>query len=61
MELTLVVIVLALDIIYFYEAFAVWMHKKFKFATVFTHLHHPGEQPEHTHQTHTHQTQEHHN
>lgn len=61
MELTLVVIVLAVDIIYFYEAFAVWMHKKFKFATVFTHLHHPGEQPELNHQTHTHQTQEHHN
>jgi len=61
MELTLVVIVLAVDIIYFYEAFAVWMHKKFKFATVFTHLHRPGEQPEHNHQTHTHQTQEHHN
>jgi CHASE2 domain-containing sensor protein len=51
MELTLVVIILAVDIIYFYEAFAVWMHKKFKFATVFTHLHHPGEEPQHTHQT----------
>jgi CHASE2 domain-containing sensor protein len=61
MELTLIVIVLAVDIIYFYEAFAVWMHKKFKFATVFTHLHHPGEQPDHTDQTHTHQTKEHHN
>ena len=51
MELTLIVIILAVDIIYFYEAFAVWMHKKFKFATVFTHLHHPGEEPEHTHKT----------
>jgi len=51
MELTLVVIILAVDIIYFYEAFAVWMHKKFKFATVFTHLHHPGEEPQHTDQT----------
>lgn len=54
MELTLVVIVLAVDIIYFYEAFAVWMHKKYKFATIFTHLHHPGEAEEHTHQHETH-------
>ena len=50
MELTLVVIILAVDIIYFYEAFAVWMHKKYKFATVFTHHLHPGETEEHTHQ-----------
>jgi CHASE2 domain-containing sensor protein len=54
MELTLVVIVLAVDIIYFYEAFAVWMHKKYKFATVFTHHHHPGEGPEHLQPQHEH-------
>jgi CHASE2 domain-containing sensor protein len=41
MSLTVVVIVLAVDIIYFYEAFAVWMHKRFKFRTVF-HQHHHG-------------------
>jgi len=40
MSLTLVVIVLAVDIIYFYEAFAVWMHKKFAYKTVFHQLHH---------------------
>lgn len=41
MKYTLYVIVLAVDIIYFYEAFAVWMHKRFKFKTVF-HQHHHG-------------------
>jgi CHASE2 domain-containing sensor protein len=40
MTLTLVVIILAVDIIYFYEAFAVWMHKKFGFTTVFHQKHH---------------------
>jgi hypothetical protein len=40
MSLTLVVIVLAVDIIYFYEAFAVWMHKKFGYKTVFHQQHH---------------------
>ena len=40
MSLTLIVIVLAVDIIYFYEAFAVWMHKKFEFKTVFHQQHH---------------------
>ena len=46
MELTLVVIILSVDIIYFYEAFATWMNKKFKYATIFTHHHHPVEQDE---------------
>src|SRR5436190_16082032 len=56
MELTLVVIILAVDIIYFYEAIAVWMHKKFKFATVFTHHHHPAEgQPHGQEHTNTHE------
>jgi CHASE2 domain-containing sensor protein len=40
MSLTLVVIVLAVDIIYFYEAFAVWMNKKFGYKTVFHQQHH---------------------
>lgn len=40
MSLTLVVIVLAVDIIYFYEAFAVWVHKKFGYKTVFHQKHH---------------------
>ncbi|HWC52312.1 MAG TPA: CHASE2 domain-containing protein [Chitinophagaceae bacterium] len=40
MTLTLVVIVLAVDIIYFYEAFAVWIHKKFGYTTVFHQKHH---------------------
>ncbi|HKB43290.1 MAG TPA: CHASE2 domain-containing protein [Chitinophagaceae bacterium] len=40
MTLTLVVIILAVDIIYFYEAFAVWMHKKFGYTTVFHQQHH---------------------
>ena len=40
MSLTLIVIVLAVDIIYFYEAFAVWMHQKFNYTTVFHHQHH---------------------
>lgn len=35
MSLTLVVIVLSVDIIYFYEAWATWMHKKFNYHTVF--------------------------
>ena len=40
MKLTLVVIVMAVDVIYFYEAWAVWMHKKFGYKTVFHHKHH---------------------
>ena len=31
---------LPVDIIYFYEAFAVWMHKKFAYKTVFHQKHH---------------------
>lgn len=37
MKLTLVVIVMAVDVIYFYEAWASWMHKKFRYRTVFGH------------------------
>jgi CHASE2 domain-containing sensor protein len=40
MKYTLITIVLAVDIIYFYEAFAVWMHKKFHYHTVFHQKHH---------------------
>ncbi len=40
LKMSLVVIVLAVDVIYFYEAWAVWMHKKFKYHTVFKPHHH---------------------
>ncbi len=40
MSITLVVIVLTVDIIYFYEAFAVWLHKKWGYRTVFHQKHH---------------------
>jgi CHASE2 domain-containing sensor protein len=40
MKMSLIVIVLAVDVIYFYEAWAVWMHKKFGFKTVFKPHHH---------------------
>ena len=40
MSLTIIVIVLAVDIIYFYEAFAVWLHKKWGYKTVFHQKHH---------------------
>jgi CHASE2 domain-containing sensor protein len=40
MKLSLIVIVMAVDVIYFYEAFAVWMHKKFHYQTLFHHKHH---------------------
>lgn len=40
MKMSLVVIVLAVDVIYFYEAWAVWMHKKFNYKTVFKPHHH---------------------
>jgi len=40
MKLSLMTIVLAVDVIYFYEAWAVWMHKKFNYKTVFKPHHH---------------------
>jgi CHASE2 domain-containing sensor protein len=40
MKMSLIVIVMAVDVIYFYEAFAVWMHKKFHYHTVFHHHQH---------------------
>jgi CHASE2 domain-containing sensor protein len=39
MTATLAAIILAVDVLYFYEAFATWLHKKFKFKTIFTHKH----------------------
>ena len=36
-KISLIVIVLAVDVIYFYEAFALWMNKRFGFKTVFIH------------------------
>ncbi len=36
---TLVAIVLAVDVLYFYEAFATWLHKKIGYRTIFTHHH----------------------
>ena len=40
MKMPLIVIILAIDVIYFYEAFALWMHKKYGFSTVFNHKTH---------------------
>jgi hypothetical protein len=40
MKLSLIVIVMAVDVIYFYEAWAVWMHRKFGYQTVFKPHHH---------------------
>jgi CHASE2 domain-containing sensor protein len=40
MKISLIVIVMAVDVIYFYEAFAVWLHKKFHYHTVFHQHHH---------------------
>lgn len=37
---SLITIVMAVDVIYFYEAWAVWMHKKFNYKTVFKPHHH---------------------
>lgn len=39
MVATLAAIILAVDVLYFYEAFATWLHKKYKFKTIFTHKH----------------------
>jgi len=47
MKYTLYVIALAVDVIYFYEAFVGWLHRKYNYQTIFSHHHHPLE-----HQTH---------
>jgi len=40
MKLAIIIIILAIDVIYFYEALALWLHKKFGFKTVFNQSHH---------------------
>jgi CHASE2 domain-containing sensor protein len=39
-KLSIVVIILAVDVIYFYEALAIWLHKKFHYKTIFHANHH---------------------
>ena len=39
-KMPLIVIILAIDVIYFYEAFAIWLNKKYGFNTVFNHKSH---------------------
>lgn len=64
MKYTLYVIALAVDVIYFYEALVTWMHKKFKYQTIFGH-HHDGEhatnhkQEHHNNEQHKHETTTH--
>ena len=43
MKYTLYVIALAVDVIYFYEAFVTWLHRKYNYQTIFSHHHHPLE------------------
>ena len=70
MKYTLYVIALAVDVIYFYEAFVTWLHRKFNYQTIFAHHHHPLEhesehkQPHHVEnhhkeQHHKHETTQH--
>lgn len=40
MTATLAAIILAVDVLYFYEAFAIWLHKKKGFKTIFIHAKH---------------------
>ena len=47
MKYTLYVIALAVDVIYFYEAFVGWLHRKYGFQTIFSHHHHPLEHEAH--------------
>ncbi len=68
MKYTLYVIALAVDVIYFYEAFVGWLHRKYKYQTIFGHHHNPLEHEKHNtndhhkHETTTHEptTHEHH-
>lgn len=65
MKYTLYVIALAVDVIYFYEAFVTWLHRKFNYQTIFSHHHHPLEhenehkQPPHAENHHKDQHQKH--
>jgi CHASE2 domain-containing sensor protein len=62
MKYTLYVIALAVDVIYFYEAFVGWLHRKYKYQTIFGHHHHGAEhethhKPEqHNNEQHNHET-----
>lgn len=63
MKYTLYVIALAVDVIYFYEAFVTWLHRKFNFQTIFSHHHHPLEhenEPKQPHHAEPHHKDEHH-
>ena len=58
MKYTLYVIALAVDVIYFYEAFVGWLHRKYKYQTIFGHHHNPLEHEKHhnTNDHHKHET-----
>ena len=67
MKYTLYVIALAVDVIYFYEAFVTWLHKKFNYQTIFGHHHgaehvtnHKKEQHNNEHHKHETTSPEHH-
>ena len=60
MKYTLYVIALAVDVIYFYEAFVGWLHRKYKYQTIFGHHHNPLEHAtHHTNDNHKHETTTH--
>jgi CHASE2 domain-containing sensor protein len=65
MKYTLYVIALAVDVIYFYEALVTWMHRKFKYQTIFGHHGHGAEhgtehkQEHHNNEQHKHETTTH--
>lgn len=65
MKYTLYVIALAVDVIYFYEAFVTWLHKKYNYQTIFSHHHNPLEhetnhkQEHHHNEQHKHETTTH--
>jgi hypothetical protein len=60
MKYTLYVIALAVDVIYFYEAFVGWLHRKFGYQTIFGHHHNPLEHAtHHTNDHHKHETTTH--
>lgn len=68
MKYSLYVIALAVDVIYFYEAFVTWLHRKYNYQTIFGHHHTPLEHAtpdkndQHKHEATTHEptTHEHH-
>ena len=60
MKYTLYVIALAVDVIYFYEAFVGWLHRKYGYQTIFGHHHNPLEHAtNHTNDHHKHETKAH--